>query len=184
MMEKPETEIPSSESNAGFQDGFSETRETKTEDPPSKPSNNRNTLLMALGGFVVVAIVVGIVMFRDKGADSSDTGKQSDTGVSEKGPVIGDRPPPPPPEPDKPKKLDQPKKPAPPPPKPDSGSSAPPKKADVPDWLTNLRAELHRCSKTNVIERVICNEKARWKYCAPDHWNKVEECKVSETPKN
>lgn len=43
------------------------------------------------------------------------------------------------------------------------------------DWQTSLREELAVCGQSSFLSRVICNEKARWKYC-PGHWGSVAEC--------
>lgn len=44
-------------------------------------------------------------------------------------------------------------------------------------WLQSLRAELADCASQNIVSRVICNEKARWKYCNTDNrWGRVAEC--------
>ena len=44
-------------------------------------------------------------------------------------------------------------------------------------WIQSLRAELARCASQGMVGRVICNEKARWKYCNTDNrWGRVAEC--------
>ncbi|WP_132979699.1 hypothetical protein [Pigmentiphaga sp. D-2] len=44
-------------------------------------------------------------------------------------------------------------------------------------WIQSLRAELARCASQGVVGRVICNEKARWKYCNTDNrWGRIAEC--------
>jgi serine/threonine protein kinase len=56
--------------------------------------------------------------------------------------------------------------------------------AGKPDWLTELRKRLASCEEKNILERVFCIERARRKFCEPDHWGKVDECRVSNTPVN
>lgn len=46
----------------------------------------------------------------------------------------------------------------------------------VPAWLIEMRKELAVCRKQGFFARQMCTEKVRWKYCAPSHWNKFEEC--------
>jgi serine/threonine protein kinase len=55
---------------------------------------------------------------------------------------------------------------------------------EKPDWLTELRKRLASCDEKNLVERVFCVERARRKLCEPDHWGKVDECKVSTNPVN
>lgn len=55
---------------------------------------------------------------------------------------------------------------------------------EKPDWLTELRKRLASCEEKNLVERVFCVERARRKLCEPDHWGKVDECKVSTNPVN
>jgi len=44
-------------------------------------------------------------------------------------------------------------------------------------WLQSLRAELAGCASQGAVGRVICSEKARWKYCNTDNrWGRVAEC--------
>ena len=42
-------------------------------------------------------------------------------------------------------------------------------------WQSSLREELALCEQSSFFSRVICNEKARWKYC-PGHWGSIKEC--------
>lgn len=51
------------------------------------------------------------------------------------------------------------------------------------DWQTSLRDELAVCEQSSFLSHVICNEKARWKYC-PGHWGTIKECPgtVTATP--
>ncbi|MBR0567600.1 zinc ribbon domain-containing protein [Azoarcus sp. L1K30] len=46
-------------------------------------------------------------------------------------------------------------------------------------WLAALREDLAACERESFFPRIACREKARWKHCAPDHWNAVPECKAS-----
>ena len=48
--------------------------------------------------------------------------------------------------------------------------------------LALLRAALAACQSEPVFSRVLCNEKARWKYC-PGHWGNIDECPKSEPNK-
>lgn len=48
-----------------------------------------------------------------------------------------------------------------------------------PGWQVSLRAELEGCGKSAFLERLLCNERARWRHCAPNRWNSVPECAVS-----
>lgn len=50
------------------------------------------------------------------------------------------------------------------------------------DWKADLRAALVACQSESVFSRVLCNEKARWKYC-PGHWGSIDECPKSEPNK-
>ena len=43
------------------------------------------------------------------------------------------------------------------------------------DWKKLLFAQLAACAPESFFSRVICNEKARWKYC-PGHWGEIDEC--------
>jgi len=43
------------------------------------------------------------------------------------------------------------------------------------DWQASLREELAVCEQSSFLSRVMCNEKARWKYC-PGHWGSIREC--------
>lgn len=49
------------------------------------------------------------------------------------------------------------------------------------NWLTLMRAELDECRKAGFLQRVLCTERVRWKYCAPDRWEKFPECAVQKT---
>lgn len=54
-------------------------------------------------------------------------------------------------------------------------------KADSsPVWLIQMRKDLVVCDQQGFINRVICTEKVRWKYCDPSNWNKFEECRVKK----
>lgn len=48
------------------------------------------------------------------------------------------------------------------------------------NWLPAMRAELLQCSQGQFLEKILCTEKVRWKYCAPDRWNMVPECTVDK----
>ena len=50
-----------------------------------------------------------------------------------------------------------------------------------PEWLRALRSEMERCRERNFLDRVLCAETARWKYCAPSRWNTVPECAVTKS---
>jgi hypothetical protein len=45
-------------------------------------------------------------------------------------------------------------------------------------WQEQLRTELRRCDSLSFFEKVMCREKARWKYC-DGRWNSVSECEVA-----
>lgn len=51
-----------------------------------------------------------------------------------------------------------------------------PARAAPTDWHAALRADLDTCSRQPFLQKIVCNEKARWKHC-PGHWGKSEECK-------
>lgn len=55
-------------------------------------------------------------------------------------------------------------------------------------WLMPMRKELEECLKAGFLQQVLCKERVRWKYCAPDRWDKFPECAVqnaeSSNPKN
>lgn len=51
--------------------------------------------------------------------------------------------------------------------------------AGARSWLVALQADLAVCERESFFPRIACREKARWKHCAPDHWNAVPECKAS-----
>lgn len=57
------------------------------------------------------------------------------------------------------------------PPPPLQVKEAPP----APDWKAQLRAELAACKQLSFFSRLVCGEKAVWKYC-PGHWGSIEEC--------
>ena len=44
------------------------------------------------------------------------------------------------------------------------------------DSQTAMRAELNVCRKERFLERVVCIEQVRWRYCAPNGWNTIPEC--------
>jgi hypothetical protein len=44
---------------------------------------------------------------------------------------------------------------------------------------TAMRAELDVCRKERFLERVVCIEQVRWRYCAPNGWNTIPECGVT-----
>ena len=56
------------------------------------------------------------------------------------------------------------------------------KQLPAADWKAELRAALTACQSEPVFSRVLCNEKARWKYC-PGHWGNIDECPKSEPNK-
>lgn len=97
---------------------------------------------------------------------------------------------PPPSHSKKPIELPAPPKKAPEPPPPHSdkpeahkspaGSDTFKESASPPAWLIEMRDELSNCRKKGVLERGICKEAIRWKYCNPSHWDKFEECRVSK----
>lgn len=43
------------------------------------------------------------------------------------------------------------------------------------NWKQLLFAQLAACASESFVSRVICNEKARWKYCS-GHWGEIDEC--------
>ncbi len=49
------------------------------------------------------------------------------------------------------------------------------------DWQVALKVEIAACEQGNFLQKTICRERARWKYCNPDRWNAVAECAA---PKN
>jgi hypothetical protein len=51
-------------------------------------------------------------------------------------------------------------------------------------WHDALKAQLVRCEPEPFFRRVVCREKARWKYCDPDRWNKVPECRMTTQGSN
>jgi hypothetical protein len=53
----------------------------------------------------------------------------------------------------------------------------------APAWLIEMRNELSVCRKHGIVQRGICMEKTRWKYCQPSHWDRVEECRVGQGSK-
>ena len=59
-----------------------------------------------------------------------------------------------------------------PPPKP---AEAPQPVAHTSNWLTSLNNAVNACQSEPFFSRVMCVEKARWKYC-PGHWGSVAEC--------
>lgn len=73
--------------------------------------------------------------------------------------------------------------------KPEPVKEAPPlpppvKEAPVtPDWKAQLRAELSACKTQSFFSRVVCSEKAAWKYC-PGHWGSIDECPEQVRPDN
>ncbi|MGN6703750.1 MAG: hypothetical protein ACTHKB_12420, partial [Burkholderiaceae bacterium] len=51
-----------------------------------------------------------------------------------------------------------------------------PKVASV-SWHAALRAQLAECGRDpNLFGRIVCRERAKFRYCGPDHWGKAEEC--------
>lgn len=46
------------------------------------------------------------------------------------------------------------------------------------NWQAELRSELRRCAARSFLAKVMCDEKARWKYCE-GRWNSIPECEVS-----
>ena len=53
---------------------------------------------------------------------------------------------------------------------------SPPKADQLENWLESLRSEVAVCQSKGIFERIICIEKAKWKYCAPDRWDSVQDC--------
>ena len=53
--------------------------------------------------------------------------------------------------------------------------SAPPARAGGGEWKAGLFDALAVCRNEPFFSRVMCVEKARWKYC-PGHWGTIEEC--------
>lgn len=43
-------------------------------------------------------------------------------------------------------------------------------------WLDELKRELDLCEKKGVFKLLVCRERAKWKYCNPQHWGTVPEC--------
>jgi len=43
-------------------------------------------------------------------------------------------------------------------------------------WHVALKSRIAVCERQPFVERTVCREKARWKYCSPSRWNKVPEC--------
>jgi len=48
----------------------------------------------------------------------------------------------------------------------------------VPQWLSAMRGELAACGRADFMQRLVCAERVRWKYCV-DRWDQVDECAVS-----
>ena len=81
------------------------------------------------------------------------------------------------PKPKAPRKERSKSEPAPETPPPVQVKEAPP----APDWKTQLRAELAACKQLPFFSRLVCGEKAAWKYC-PGHWGAIEECPAAASP--
>ena len=58
---------------------------------------------------------------------------------------------------------------------PDDNRPTPDAKPVSGGWKTSLLEALRACRDEPFFSRVMCVEKARWKYC-PGHWGTVEEC--------
>ena len=56
-----------------------------------------------------------------------------------------------------------------------SGAVVRAKHGSANGWQSSLREELALCEQSSFFSRLICNEKARWKYC-PGHWGSIKEC--------
>jgi hypothetical protein len=54
--------------------------------------------------------------------------------------------------------------------------------AVVTDWKTEMRRELDVCRQEGFFPRVVCVEKVRWKYCAPNRWDTIPECAATAAP--
>ena len=44
------------------------------------------------------------------------------------------------------------------------------------DWRGLLARDIDKCAGKGFVDRVMCIERARWKYCHPDRWGKFTEC--------
>lgn len=44
------------------------------------------------------------------------------------------------------------------------------------DWRGLLARDIDKCAGKGLFDRVVCTERARWKYCHPDRWGKFTEC--------
>ena len=49
------------------------------------------------------------------------------------------------------------------------------KKPDPNEWLIALRRQLRECEQESFFSRIVCADRARWKYC-PGRWDTVAEC--------
>lgn len=45
-----------------------------------------------------------------------------------------------------------------------------------------MHRELNVCRQESFFSRVVCTEKVRWKYCAPNRWNTIPECATDVRP--
>src|SRR5262249_27669449 len=52
---------------------------------------------------------------------------------------------------------------------------APVKSAPIAS-VAEMHRELDVCRQQSFFPRVVCSEKVRWKYCAPNRWNTIPEC--------
>lgn len=51
-------------------------------------------------------------------------------------------------------------------------------------WEVALRSRIAVCERRPFVERTVCREKARWKYCSPSRWNKSPECALTTQASN
>lgn len=53
------------------------------------------------------------------------------------------------------------------------------------DWRAALRADLANCrNNAAFIKRIVCNEQAKWRHCAPKRWGTVPECPLVVASRN
>ena len=45
-----------------------------------------------------------------------------------------------------------------------------------------MRRELDVCRQESLFPRIVCVEKVRWEYCAPNRWNTIPECAATAAP--
>lgn len=58
---------------------------------------------------------------------------------------------------------------------------APVKSASIAS-VAEMHRELDVCRQQSFFPRVVCSEKVRWKYCAPNRWNTIPECAADVSP--